>query len=47
MSHELVYGMCVGGLMWYVMAVMYIECLVMIGYGVSRSSMCGVNTAPR
>ena len=47
MSHEFMHGMCVGGLMWYVMAVMYDECLVMIGDGVSRSSMCGVNPAPK
>ena len=47
MCHKLVNGMCVGGIMWYVVIVMTlcIGSLVTIGYSVSGASMCGVKSA--
>ena len=45
MGHKFVVSMCVGGHMGYVVAVMYIMCLVVIEYDVTDGSMCGVNSA--
>ena len=44
-GHKFVISMCVGGNMWYIRAVMYIMCLIVIECDVTVVSVYGANSA--